>query len=131
VQIHISSDDGVPIYIQIVNQVKHLVGSGRLIPGDEIPPIRVLAEQLVINPNTVARAYLELERAGVVTKRHGSGTYVAESRAPLAQRERLKILSSRVDALLSEARHLDVELSEIIKLLRERDDAMEKETIAL
>ena len=64
-QIHISSHDGVPIYIQIVNQVKHLVASGRLSPGEEIPPIRVLAEKLVVNPNTVARAYLELERAGV------------------------------------------------------------------
>ena len=57
-QIHVSSTDGVPIYIQIVNQVKHLVAAGRLSPGEEIPPIRVLAEQLVVNPNTVARAYL-------------------------------------------------------------------------
>ena len=57
-QIHISSSDGVPIYIQIVNQVKHLVAAGRLTPGDEMPAIRVLAEQLMVNPNTVARAYL-------------------------------------------------------------------------
>lgn len=126
-QINISSDDGVPIYIQIVNQVKHLAASGRLTPGDELPPIRVLAEQLVVNPNTVARAYLELERAGLVTKRHGSGTYVSETRAPLPQREKIKILASRADALLTEARHLDVDLAEVIKLLRERDELMEKE----
>src|SRR5690242_18843439 len=105
-QLHISSNDGVPIYLQIVNQVRHLVAAGRLEPGDEVPPIRVLAEQLVINPNTVARAYLELERAGVVTKRHGSGTYIAETRNPLPQREKLKILSERVDGLLTDARHL-------------------------
>ena len=128
-QIHITSDDGVPIYIQIANQVKHLVASGRLTPGDEIPPIRVLAEQLVVNPNTVARAYLELERAGIVTKRHGSGTYVSEDRAPLAQREKIRILTSRADALLTEARHLNVDLGEIIKLVRERDALMEKEEI--
>jgi GntR family transcriptional regulator len=127
VQINITSDDGVPIYIQIVNQVKHLAASGRLTPGDELPPIRVLAEQLVVNPNTVARAYLELERAGLVTKRHGSGTYVSETRAPLPQREKIKILASRADALLTEARHLDVDLAEVIKLLRERDELMEKE----
>ena len=126
-QINITSDDGVPIYIQIVNQVKHLAASGRLTPGDELPPIRVLAEQLVVNPNTVARAYLELERAGLVTKRHGSGTYVSETRAPLPQREKIKILASRADALLTEARHLDVDLAEVIKLLRERDELMEKE----
>ena len=123
-QIHIFSSDGVPIYIQIVNQVKHLAASGRLVPGDELPPIRVLAEQLVVNPNTVARAYLELERAGIVTKRHGSGTYVAETRAPLPQREKMKILAARADALLAEARHLDVGLTDIIKLLRERDALM-------
>ena len=126
-QINITSHDGVPIYIQIVNQVKHLAASGRLTPGDELPPIRVLAEQLVVNPNTVARAYLELERTGLVTKRHGSGTYVSETRAPLPQREKIKILASRADALLTEARHLDVDLAEIIKLLRERDELMEKE----
>jgi GntR family transcriptional regulator len=126
VQLNISSDDGVPIYIQIVNQVKHLAASGRLTPGDELPPIRVLAEQLMVNPNTVARAYLELERGGVVTKRHGSGTYLCEKRAPLPQREKIRILAGRADALLTEARHLDVGLGEIIKLLRERDALLER-----
>lgn len=126
-QIHISSDDGVPIYIQIVNQVKYLVASGRLTPGEEMPPIRVLAEQLVVNPNTVARAYLELERGGIVTKRHGSGTYVSEERSPLGSREKIRILTSRADALLTEARQLNVELADVLKLLRERDAVMEKE----
>lgn len=126
-QINITSDDGVPIYIQIVNQVRYLAAAGRLNPGDELPPIRALAEQLVVNPNTVARAYLELERAGVVTKRHGSGTYLSETRAPLPQREKTKILASRIDALLTEAKHLDVELAEVIRLLRERDELMGKE----
>lgn len=128
-QIHISSTDGVPIYIQIVNQVKHLAAAGRLTPGDEMPAIRVLAEQLMVNPNTVARAYLELERTGLVTKRHGSGTYVAEARAPLPQREKIKILAPRADALLAEARHLAVGLADIIKLLRERDELLESEEI--
>jgi GntR family transcriptional regulator len=119
-QLHISAADGVPIYIQILNQVKQLVASGRLEPGEELPPIRVLAEELVVNPNTVARAYLELERAGIVTKRHGSGTYVSDNASPLSRREKLKLLTQRVDALLSEAAHLDVGLPEVIELLRER-----------
>ena len=83
-QIHISPNDGVPIYLQIVNQVKYQVASGRLAPGQELPPIRVLAEQLVVNPNTVARAYRELELAGVVTKRRTAGTYVSGAGSPLA-----------------------------------------------
>ena len=123
-QIHISSDDGVPIYIQIVNQVKHLVASGRLAPGDEIPPMRVLAEQLVVNPNTVARAYLELERAGVVTKRHGSGTYVSETPSSLSRREKLKVLAQRVDSLLVEAGHLDIELEEVVELVQARHETI-------
>src|SRR6266705_1615977 len=116
-QIHISANDGVPIYLQIVNQIKYLVAAGRLDAGDEIPPIRVLAGQLLVNPNTVARAYLELERAGVVSKRHGSGTYVSDAGSPLARRERVKILTERVDGLLVEAQHMNVELEEVVKLL--------------
>ena len=124
-QLHISPKDGVPIYRQIVNQVKYLVGSGRLAPGEELPPIRVLAEQLVVNPNTVARAYAELEHAGVVTKRHGSGTYVSDNGSPLKRAERLKILAQRADALVAEARHLEVEISELLDVVRERHRAMQ------
>jgi len=126
-QLHISTGDGVPIYLQIANQVKYLVASGRLAPGDEVPPIRVLAGQLLVNPNTVARAYLELERAGVVVKRHGSGTYVSESGSPLARKQRLKILSQRVDALLAEAQHLEMEPEELIQLIKDRHQSMQPE----
>jgi GntR family transcriptional regulator len=128
VQIHITSNDGVPIYIQIVNQLKHLIASGRLSPGEEIPPIRALAEKLTVNPNTVARAYLELERAGVVTKRHGSGTYVSEGPPVLSRREKSKLLAQRADALLVEAGHLDVPLDEVIALLRERHETIHTQT---
>lgn len=126
-QIQISASDGVPIYQQIVSQVRYLIAAGRLQAGEELPPIRVLAEQLTVNPNTVARAYLELEHAGIVTKRHGSGTYVSELRSSVPQREKTKILNRRVDALLTEARHLEVELSDVIKLVRERDALMKEE----
>ena len=121
-QIHISASEGVPIYLQIVNQVKHLVGSGRLSPGEELPAIRALAEQLVVNPNTVARAYLELERSGIVTKRHGAGTYVSEAPSPLSRREKFKVLAEKADSLLIEANHLDIDLGEVFDLLRERHE---------
>src|SRR5438874_5446983 len=122
-QIHISPTDGVPIYLQIVNQVKYLVSSGRLGIGEELPPIRVLAEKLLINPNTVARAYRELEIAGVVVKRRTAGTYVSDAGSPLARRERLKILTERADALLTEARQMDIGTDQVIQLLRQRDEA--------
>lgn len=123
-QIHITTADGVPIYQQIVNQVKYLVASGRLAPGDEMPPIRVLAERLIVNPNTVARAYRELEAAGVVEKRRTAGTYVSEQGSPLARKERVKILTERVDALLAEARQMDVSFEELVKLLDKRNESM-------
>ncbi len=91
-QIHISPTDGVPIYLQIVNQIKYLVSSGRLTPGEELPPIRSLAEKLIVNPNTVARAYRELETAGVVLKRRTTGTYVSGGGSRLARRDRIKIV---------------------------------------
>ena len=124
-QLHISPHDGVPIYLQIVNQVKYLVASGRLESGEELPPIRTLAEQLLINPNTVARAYRELETAGVVVKRRTAGTYVSDSASPLARRQRLKIISQRVDALLAEARQMNIDIEELIELIQERDETMQ------
>ena len=124
-QLQISVQDGAPIYQQIVEQVKLLVAGGRLQPGDDVPSIRVLAEQLRINPNTVARAYLELERAGLITMRQGFGTKVAEGRLVLPKREKLRILSESADALLANAHHLNVGLDEVITLLRERDEAMQ------
>ena len=124
-KIHLSRQNGVPTYLQIVNQVKYLIASGRLQEGEELPPIRVLAEQLVINPNTVARAYRELEMAGIVTKRSTTGTYVSGAGSPLARRERLKILTERIDALLVEARQLSIGTNEIIDLLRQRDAALQ------
>ena len=118
-QLRVSAGDGVPLYLQIATQIKHMVASGRLAPGDEIPPIRVLAQQLLVTPNTVVRAYLELEREGVVQKRHGSGTYISENGSPLARKARLKIISERIDALLMEASHLQVEPEELIRLIKE------------
>ena len=123
-QIHITTADGVPIYLQIVNQVKYLVSSGRLVAGEEMPPIRVLADKLVVNPNTVARAYRELEAAGIVEKRRTAGTYVTDHGSPLARRERLRIITERIDALLVEARQMDIAFEEVVKLAERRHAAM-------
>ena len=127
-QLRISVQDGAPIYQQIVEQVKYLVAAGRLKPGDDVPPIRVLAEQLRINPNTVARAYLELEREGIVTMRQGFGTTVAQVKTHLPRREKLRLLAEPVDVLLTNAHHLDVGMDEVVTLLQERDAAMQPES---
>lgn len=69
---------GVPIYLQLMEQVKHAIETGALRPGEQLPGIRPLAEELVMNPNTVAKAYRELEHEGVIELRHGSGAFVRE-----------------------------------------------------
>src|SRR5438105_7975462 len=68
---------GVPIYLQLMEQVKHAIETGALRPGDQLPGIRPLAEELVINPNTVAKVYRELEHEGVIELRHGAGAFVS------------------------------------------------------
>lgn len=120
-QIHIQAQGGVPIYLQVMQQIKYLVASGRLQPGDELPSIRTLAEQLIVNPNTIARAYRELETAGVVEKRRTAGTFVAEAGSPLARKERLKLLKQRVDQLLVEAFQMGFGLDEVLKLVQQSE----------
>jgi DNA-binding transcriptional regulator YhcF (GntR family) len=124
-QIHISPADGVPIYLQIVNQVKYLISSGRLAPDEELPPIRGLAEKLLVNPNTVARAYRELELAGLVIKRRTTGTYVSNAGMRMGRRDRLKVVTQRIDALVAEARQMDISLDEVIELIRQRDQLLQ------
>jgi len=101
-QLHLSPRDGLPIYRQIVNQVKYLVAAGRLASGEELPPIRALAEQLVINPNTVAKAYRELEHEGVIELRHGAGAFVsvnARTKKTTDTRAAQAIVAAAIDKL--------------------------------
>ena len=123
-QINITTHDKVPIYLQVVNQIKYQVAAGRLVAGEELPPIRVLAEKLVVNPNTIARAYRELELAGIVEKRRPAGTFVSDQGSPLARRERMRILTERIDQLLAEALQMDVSLDDVIKLLNQRSTVL-------
>jgi GntR family transcriptional regulator len=126
VHIEISLQDGVPIYRQIVNQVKYLIASRQLDAGDELPAIRALAEQLLVTPNTIVKAYGQLESEGLVYKRRGAGTYVAEVSSPLARREQKKILAQRADALLAEANQLNFTFDEVMELLLARQTVLSK-----
>jgi GntR family transcriptional regulator len=94
---------GVPIYLQLMEQVKHAVETGVLRPGDQLPGIRALAEQLVVNPNTIARAYRELQHEGVIDLRHGSGAFVSQSdgvgRRPALVRAVQPLMSGLIDRL--------------------------------
>lgn len=126
--ISINLADGVPIYRQIVNQVKYMIASGLLQPGEELPPIRTLALQLKVTPNTIVKAYGDLEIAGVIHKRQGSGTFVSDRRPQLALRERRRVIERRIDALLAEAHQLNFTADEILRMVRERKASMDEST---
>jgi GntR family transcriptional regulator len=113
--IKLSYEDGVPIYRQIVNQLKQLIASGRLPAGSELPPIRKLAQSIVINPNTVAKAYKELEYQGIIYTRKGTGCFVSDKGSPLSKNERERIISEYVQQLLTQAKLLNYTYEEIIQ----------------
>jgi len=70
---------GVPLYLQLIEQVKHAIATGAIEAGEQLPSVRKMAEDLVINPNTVARAYRDLEQEGIIELRHGSGAFISDS----------------------------------------------------
>ncbi len=124
--IELSVRDGVPIYRQVIHQIRYLIAAGQLSVGDELPPIRALAEQLSITPNTVAKAYDALEAEGLVIKRQGAGSYVAELASPLKKSEQRRLLTERADALLAEAKQLNFGYQELLELLDKRQQVLEK-----
>ena len=125
-QIHISLEDGVAIYLQIVRQVKYLVAAGRLTTGEQLPPVRKLAQQLLVNPNTIARAYRELEAAGVIVTRQGSGVFVAQTQIQVDQQEQERLLNERIDQLLTEAGQMGVSLDEVIEHIHKRNQKFQQ-----
>ena len=107
---------GVPIYLQLMEQVKHAVETGALRPGEQLPGIRPLAEELVINPNTVAKAYRELEHEGVIDLRHGAGAFIAGSALVRKGAERLRGAQDVVSAAIERLRARGITDDEIRRL---------------
>ena len=115
----IEPDGPVPIYEQIVAQVIYGVAAGALGPGLTIPSVRELAERLLVNPNTVARAFQELERAGVVTPRRGLGMEVTAEAPSLCRARRQELVRQRIRAALREAASSALTPDQIRKLVDE------------
>jgi GntR family transcriptional regulator len=107
-----------PVYAQIARQAREAVARGTLRPGDQLPTVRELALELVINPNTIAAAYREMERAGLVRTLRGRGTFIAEIQAPASPAERRRQLQKHLDALLTEAVHSGLSEEEILDAVR-------------
>ncbi len=107
---------GVPIYLQLIEQVKHAIETGALRAGEQLPGIRPLAEELVINPNTVARAYRELEHEGVIELRHGAGAFVANNARAKKVVDRLRTAQPVIATAVHRLRTAGVSDEEIRRL---------------
>lgn len=113
IEIQISPGTAAPIYRQVIDQVRLAIASGGLQAGEQLPSVRGLAERLLVNPNTIARAYREMERDGVLESRHGQGVFIAEQRRVFSDDERDRRVNQAIDSLVSEAVALDFSAAEI------------------
>jgi len=117
--LQVDSSSGVPIYRQLMDQVRYYVASGALRPGDRLPSIRALAKRLHLNPTTITKAYNELQHAGVVVLAQGKGVFVAEG-ATGVPREVLEVdLRRHAAALSAAARQLDLDVEAVTRVVRE------------
>jgi GntR family transcriptional regulator len=112
-ELRINFSSGVPIYLQLMEQVKHAVETGAIQGGEQLPTIRKIAEELAMNPNTVARAYRELESEGIIEVRHGSGAYVAEPKTSFAKAAAIRRAGEALRHAVEKGRALGLSESEL------------------
>jgi GntR family transcriptional regulator len=117
---NISPLAAVPIFRQIVDQVRLAVATGKLVAGEALPSVRGLAERLLVNPNTVARAYGDLAREGILDAQPGRGVFIAAPRAVYTRAERLRRLSPMVESLVNEGLSLGFTPEQIVELVERK-----------
>ena len=111
---------GIPVYLQVVDQIKLAAASGALQAGEPLPSIRPLAEQLRVNRNTIAKAYAELESQGVIETVAGKGCFLRENNSPFRKEVRRQLLTEAVDVAVVQAHHLQVAKPEFVALVEDR-----------
>ena len=123
--ISVNFKSGLPVYLQVVDQIKAAAASGALQPGEPLPSIRPLAEQIRVNRNTIAKAYAELESQGVIETMAGKGCFLIEGASPFKKAARDKLLAEEIDAAIVQAHHLQVGKTEFLELVQERYEHFE------
>ena len=118
--IHVDANASIPIYLQIVRQVKNAVATGLLAAGDRLPSVRELSQELTINPNTIARAFQELEREGVIDTVRGVGAFVSKKGFKMSESQRVERIEAIISELLTEAYHLRFSREELRGIVEKR-----------
>jgi GntR family transcriptional regulator len=122
-QIRIDNASNRPVYRQIIDQIKRDIAMGRLIKDEKLPTVRQLAAQLAINPNTIAKAYRQLETEGIIVTRPGAGAFIANLDSSLSWAVRKRLLSEELERIAVEAFHMQIDRETLLELL---DNAAEK-----
>ena len=124
-RVQVTTGSGVPIYRQVVDQIRHAAASGRINVGESLPSVRALAAELVVNPNTIAKAYAVLVRDGVLVSHQGRGYFVSERRDIFTRKERQRRLTEVMDPFLAEALTLGFDEQQILDEIRKRLQRMQ------
>jgi GntR family transcriptional regulator len=117
---HINTSSRLPLYQQLAQQIREAIARGELQPEASLPSVRQLSAELVVNPNTVSRAYTELEREGLLVSRPGRGIYVAQPRNDLTRSARDRRLTEQLDRWLTDAVHLGFSAEQVLRIVTER-----------
>jgi GntR family transcriptional regulator len=125
-RLQIDFKSGTPVYLQLVEQIRHAAASGGLRTGEPLPSIRPLAEELRVNRNTVAKAYAELESQGVIETIPGKGCFLKAVGSPLTKSARNDLLIQEIDRAIVAAHHLQISDADLLTLVKKRLDAFEK-----
>ena len=117
-QIRIDNASNRPVYRQIIDQIKRDIAMGRLIKDEKLPTVRQLAAQLTINPNTIAKAYRQLESEGIIVTRPGAGAFIANLDSNLSRAVRKRLLSDELERIAVEAFHMQIERETLLELFK-------------
>jgi GntR family transcriptional regulator len=117
--INIDSRSSKPIYEQIIERIKENIIKGILNPGDKLPSVRELASAITINPNTISKAYSELERTKAIEVIRGKGTFVAENFKPVINEEKMRVIKEHMKEIIIEAHYIGVDKGKLIDILNE------------
>ncbi len=122
--LEISPSSGVPIYRQLMDQVRRMIASQHLSPGDPMPSVRHLAIQLAVNPMTISKAYSLMEAEGLLERQRGKGMIVSSAQpAQLSEKERMGLLQPSIDKVISDAKQLDLDLDQILNVIKQQFNA--------
>lgn len=117
---HIDAASGIPIYVQLKGQFKNCIAGGILLPGDKLPPVRELAAQLTVNPNTIQKAYQELEQEGIIETLRGRGTFVSTRTSPNPDQDRESKMGELLKSVITEAWHLNYTKDELLRTFEQK-----------